>query len=103
MALERSPGATKQINLGSGKGYSIRKVVDIVTDLMEPKPEVIWDSSKPSGDNKRVSDISRAKELLGWEPRISLEEGIRDVMEWYRENRDTPDDRYNVFVEGIRS
>lgn len=95
LALENITG--KPINLGSGVGVSIRKIVEIIADNMEIKPKVVWDTSKPSGDKKRLMDISRAK-AIGFQPMIPIEEGIREVMDWYRENRDIVNNRYNVFT-----
>ena len=96
LALENITG--QPINLGSGVGVTIREIVEIIVSNMEIKPEVVWDISKPSGDKKRVMDISRAK-TIGFQPIISIEEGIKEVMDWYRENRDIVDKRYNVFTE----
>ncbi len=91
-------GFNKPVNLGSGTGYTIREIVDIIIENLEKKPEIVWDTTKPSGDKKRVMDISRARSL-GWEPRISLRDGIREVMQWYKENKSILDKRYNVFTE----
>lgn len=96
LALENITG--QPINLGSGVGVTIREIVEIIVNNMEIKPEVVWDVSKPSGDKKRVMDISRAK-TIGFQPMISIEEGIKEVMDWYRENRDIVNKRYNVFTE----
>jgi GDP-L-fucose synthase len=96
LALQKAPGQI--INLGSGTGSSIREIVDIIINNMENKPEVIWDTSKPSGDKKRLMDISRAK-AIGFKPTISLEEGIKEVMQWYQENKHRISKRYNVFTE----
>ncbi|MCH8987047.1 NAD-dependent epimerase/dehydratase family protein, partial [Patescibacteria group bacterium] len=96
MALEKSPGYP--INLGSGVGYSIKEIVEVIVGNLEKKPEVVWDTSKPAGDKKRLMDISKAK-ALGWEPEVSLKEGIKEVMEWYKENKDVVSKRYNVFTE----
>ena len=96
VALENIAG--EPINLGSGVGFSIRKIVEVIVDNMEIKPKVVWDTSKPSGDKKRLMDISRAK-AIGFQPVISIEEGIREVMDWYRQNRDIVNNRYNVFTE----
>jgi len=84
------------INLGSGVGVSIKDLVEIIISNLDNKPAVVWDISEPSGDNRRVMDISRAK-ALGFEPQISLEEGIRQVMGWHKQNRDKADTRYDVF------
>jgi dTDP-D-glucose 4,6-dehydratase len=45
-----------------------------------------------------VLDVSRAR-ALGFEPQISLEDGIREVIAWYRNNREAATRRYNVFTE----
>ncbi len=95
-ALEK--GAGKPINLGSGIGVSIKKIVEIIIDNLDEKPKIFWDTSKPSGDKKRLMDISRGKSI-GWKPKISIEDGIKGVMDWYKENKDIVDKRYNVFVE----
>lgn len=96
IALERCPGYP--LNLGSGKERSIKEIVEIIINNLEKKPRVVWDTSKPSGDKKRLMDISRAK-ALGWKPEITLEEGIKEVMEWYKRRKDIVDKRYNVFKE----
>lgn len=96
LALEKGLG--QPINLGSGVGVSIRKIVEIIVSNMENKPKVVWDTSKPSGDKKRLMDISRAKSI-GFQPVISIKDGIKEVMDWYQENKDTANRRYNVFTE----
>jgi GDP-L-fucose synthase len=101
-ALEICPGPKNPMNLGSGTGYSIRELVDLILNTSDEKPDVIWDTSKPSGDKKRLMDISRAKSLLGWEPLVSLEEGIRETIKWYVDNKNKIDERYNVFTRSRR-
>jgi len=96
LALEKGIG--QAINLGTGIGVSIREVVEIIVNNMKIKPKVVWDTSKPSGDKKRVMDISRAT-AIGFQPMISIEDGIKEVMDWYEENKDIVNKRYNVFTE----
>jgi GDP-L-fucose synthase len=91
-------GITDPVNLASGKGISIREIVETIVSLVEPRPEVIWDSSKPSGDSRRVLDTSRA-ESYGIYPNISLEKGIRDTLKWYLVNKKNSSGRYNSFKE----
>ncbi len=83
------------VNLGSGTGYSIKNLAEVITAKIKNPPAVVWDISKPQGDKRRVMDISRAKSL-GWEPRTSLEDGIEKTMKWYAENKQITDDRYDV-------
>lgn len=95
LAAERMPG--HPVNLGSGVGVSIKRLVEIVTSRVTPRPDVVWDRSKPSGDRTRVMDVSRAR-AMGWEPSIALEAGIADVMDWYRAHRASAGGRYDVFA-----
>lgn len=96
MAMEKMPN--QPVNLGCGEGVSVRKIVAIILKHLSAKPNVAWDTSKPAGDKKRLMDISRAR-AMGWAPRISLDEGIAEVMDWYRDNRELAMKRYNVFTE----
>lgn len=96
LALEKGMG--QPINLGSGIGVTIKEIVEIIVSNMENKPKIVWDTSAPPGDKKRLMDISRAK-AIGFNPSISIEKGIKEVMDWYRENKDIVNRRYNVFNE----
>lgn len=98
MLLVAEKGYGQPVNLGSGTGVTIKEIVDIVVGHMEKKPEVVWDASKPSGDKKRVLDVSRAR-ALGFEPTVSIQEGIKEVMAWYLKNKDQAGKRYNVFTQ----
>lgn len=100
MMLVLEKGISQPVNLGSGAGISIKRIVEIIVDNVKVKPKVVWDTSKPSGDKKRLMDISRARSI-GFEPVISIEEGIKETMEWYRNNKDIINKRYNVFTEKI--
>ncbi len=84
------------VNLGSGKGYSIKELVDVIVKNLDRPVEVAWDISKPSGDKKRLMDISRAREL-GWKPCVSLEDGVADVVRWYKENKGDVNQDYRCF------
>ena len=84
------------INLGSGKGVSIRDLANIIVSCLEKKSEIVWEQSKPGGDSIRLMDVSHAREL-GFEQKISLEQGIRDVLEWYSVNCSITHKRYDVY------
>src|SRR5262249_14712424 len=94
LALEHADG--QPINLGSGTGVSIRELVEVICGHSGTEPEIVWDTSKPAGDCKRLMDISRAR-AIGFEPRITLAEGIAEVMDWYRTNAGRANTRYDVF------
>lgn len=96
LALEKKPGPEYPINLGSGSGCSIKELVEVILSNIQNRPKVIYDTLKPSGDKKRILDIKRAKTILNWEPQISLEQGIKETMGWYRQNKDSFSDVYNL-------
>lgn len=100
MMLTLEKGVTLPVNLGSGTGVSIKQIAETIAKLVPGGPiKIVWDKSKPMGDKKRLMDISRAKKLLGFKPIVSLEEGIKETIEWYIKNKSAINKRYNVFNE----
>ena len=75
---------TLHLNIGSGDEISIKDLALMIAELSGFKGEVIWDMSRPNGTQRKVLDSSRIKSL-GWTPRISLKDGIRSTIDWYRE------------------
>lgn len=98
LALEKGANCTP-INLGSGKGISIKELVETIVACFDKPPQVLWDTSKPSGQSIRLMDITRAKDMLDFTPRTSLQQGIRETVEWYLTNSDLISKRYNVFYQ----
>jgi GDP-L-fucose synthase len=88
---------TEPINLGSGKGYSIKEVVDMVVKHSGKQLEVKWLTDKPAGDKIRLFDMTRAKSH-GFDISVSLEEGIKSTTDWFLNNKEILDKRYNAFV-----
>ncbi|MCH2146759.1 MAG: NAD-dependent epimerase/dehydratase family protein [Phycisphaerales bacterium] len=75
------------MNLGTGVETSISELTTIIASAVGYEGEVVWDTSKPDGQPKRFLDVSRAKKRLGFEAKISLEDGIAETVEWYKQNR----------------
>ena len=86
----------KPVNLGSGTGVTIKEIAEYVCRHVDPSIELTFDTSKPLGDLKRLMDTKRA-ESYGFKPEITLDEGIRETVEWYRQNHEIADNRFNVF------
>ena len=78
----RSP---EPINLGGGQEIAIRDLVQSIATLSGFTGTIEWDSSKPDGQPRRCLDIARARQLLGWNPTVSLEEGLRRTINWWKE------------------
>jgi GDP-L-fucose synthase len=84
------------LNLGSGKGVTIKQLVEIIAANLPKKPKVVWDTSKPAGDKKRLMDMARAHKY-GFQPQISIEKGVAGVMDWYQKTKGEVGNRYSVF------
>ena len=89
---------TQPINLGSGKGYTIKEVVDMVVKHANKNIIVKWLVDKPAGDKVRLFDMTRAKSY-GFDISVSLDEGIKKTTEWFLNNKEILDKRYNAFVD----
>jgi GDP-L-fucose synthase len=70
------------INVGTGEDRSIRSLAELVRDIVYPGAELAFDTSKPDGMARKVLDVSKLR-LLGWAPRIGLEDGIRSTYQWF--------------------
>ena len=87
LAAEKVTDGTS-INLGTSKRYKIKDVVRKILDFTGHTPKkIIFDKSKPEGVMSRAVDITMAKKLLGWEPKIDLETGLKRVIAWYRKKK----------------
>lgn len=89
---------TEPLNLGSGRGYSIKDLVNLVTKYSNRNLEIKWLEDMPSGDKKRLFSMERATGKYGFQPTIELEEGIKLTTEWFLSNKEILDKRYNPFV-----
>jgi len=72
------------INLGGGREIAIRELVDLIATACGFRGRITWDTSKPDGQPRRALDISRARALLGWEPRREFETGLAETVAWWR-------------------
>ena len=76
------------INVGTGKPVTVKEVLRaILAADGYTNARIVFNASKPTMIPKRLIDVSKAKELLGFEAQTSIEEGIRRTVEWYKRNR----------------
>lgn len=71
------------INVGSGEDVTIRKLAETIAGVVEYNCDIIWDTTKPNGTPRKVLNIDKIKSL-GWEPKIKLEDGIKNTYKWYK-------------------
>ena len=84
LALQKGFGSGA-IQIGPSICTSIKEVAEIIVKISGKPITIKYDTSKPEGDKARSADYSKAKAVLGWEPRVSLEEGIKQQYEWISE------------------
>jgi GDP-L-fucose synthase len=72
------------VNIGTGTETRIRDLAETISSLVGYKGRTVWDSSRPDGQPKRYLDVSRARDLIGFEAEMSLEEGLRRTIESFR-------------------
>ena len=85
---------TEPLNLGSGDGVQIKDLAFTIANCFNVS--LSFDSSKPNGDHKRVLDMSRIHSY-GFKNSISIKDGINETIEWYLNNKDKLNYRYNPF------
>lgn len=74
------------INLGGGQEIAIRDLVAKVARACNYAGRIAWDTAKPDGQPRRALDISRARDLLGWQPRQDFDSGLAATVTWWREH-----------------
>ena len=84
MAIEKYDSDV-HLNIGTGEDLTIKDLAHLVGTLAGFKGQTLWDATKPDGTPRKVMDVSRLK-AMGWNPTISLEDGIQETIRWFEAN-----------------
>ncbi|MBX5468829.1 MAG: GDP-L-fucose synthase [Thermoleophilaceae bacterium] len=84
LAAERLD-TSEPVNIGTGVETRIRDLAETIRGLTGFEGEIVWDTSRPDGQPTRYLDVSRARELIGFEAEVPLEEGLRRTIESFRQ------------------
>ena len=76
---------SEPINIGAGFEISIKELTKLIAKLTSFKGKILWDTSKPNGQPRRMLDTSRAQEELGFNAKTNFETGLKKTIDWYRE------------------
>jgi|ERR1051326_5217852 GDP-L-fucose synthase len=74
------------INIGCGEDITIRELAELICDVVGFGGELMWDATKPDGTPRKLLDVTKIR-ALGWQPTISLRQGIAQTYEWFLANR----------------
>jgi GDP-L-fucose synthase len=88
LAAERLD-VSEPVNIGTGVETRIRDLAELIHELSGFEGSIVWDSNYPDGQPTRYLDVSRARELLGFEAEVPLEDGLRRTIESFREQQAT--------------
>ena len=75
------------VNIGSRMEITIKKLTEMIKDLVGFEGKTVWDSSKPDGQPRRCLDTSRARKEFGFKAEVDFEKGLKKTIEWYKKYR----------------
>jgi len=83
LAAERY-NESEPVNIGAGFEISIKDLVDLIVRLTGFKGKVLWDTTKPDGQPRRILDVSKAEREFGFKAATDFEDGLQKTIKWYR-------------------
>jgi GDP-L-fucose synthase len=86
LATEHYNGG-EPVNIGTGFEITIKDLAEKIAEFTGFGGGIRWDPSQPDGQPRRQLDVTRAKKEFGFEAEISFEQGLRETIDWYGENR----------------
>ena len=86
LAAEQYDGSLP-VNLGTGKEVSIHDLARLIAHETGFTGHIQWDTAKPNGQPRRCLDVSRAKQLFGFQARYGLRDGLKKTVQWFQANR----------------
>ena len=83
LAVEKHSVA-EPLNIGTGMEVKIKDLIALIVRLSGKNLRIEYDLTKPAGGGRRCPDITKARQLIGYVPKVSLAEGLQETIEWYR-------------------
>ena len=78
--------AVDPINIGVGKGISIKELAQLIKEIVGYKGKLIFDLGRPDGAAYKVMNSDRCRKILKWIPKTNIKDGIRKTIDWYYKN-----------------
>jgi GDP-L-fucose synthase len=86
LVIEKQSEPFCLVNIGYGSSISIINLTKKIIETAEKNIRLAYDKSKPSINTKLALDCTKAKDLFGWQPKVSLKKGIQKTIDWYKSN-----------------
>jgi nucleoside-diphosphate-sugar epimerase len=83
LALDRGWGHG-HIQIGPSVCTSIKEIAEIIVDISDKNIMIEYDLMKPEGDKARSADYTKANKILGWEPKVNLYDGLKELYSWIK-------------------
>ena len=74
------------INIGTGEEVTIKQLAELISALTGFTGRIVWDTSKPDGQPRRMLDVSRARQAFAFQASIALEDGLAETVGWWEEH-----------------
>jgi CDP-paratose 2-epimerase len=100
--METASGQAFNIGGGPGNTVSLLELIDLISEIRGYKPTVEFDAWRPGDQRYYVSDTAKFRQATGWEPRISVQDGLERLTRWLTEFRITPAEAGAVGKGGVR-
>jgi dTDP-glucose 4,6-dehydratase len=91
--LMKSREESRPVNIGNPQEHTVKEIALMVIELSGGRGEVVYEALPEDDPKRRCPDIARAREVLGWEPRISAREGLERTLQWFAERLGDPEVR----------
>ena len=93
LAGDHPKAVGETINIGSGTDVRIADLAKTVASVTgRPNAEIVHDEPRPGDVYRLIADVSRARALLGFEPRVSMADGLQRLLQWYRDQKKSPEE-----------
>jgi UDP-glucuronate decarboxylase len=83
--MESDPAITGPVNLGNPGEFSIKQLAEMVIELTGSDSKIIYQPLPQDDPTQRKPDITQARDKLGWEPKIALEQGLPRTIEYFKQ------------------